>query len=656
MPKFELVAPYKPAGDQPKAISELSNGISREKKQYQTLLGVTGSGKTYSIANVIQNLQLPTLVLAHNKTLAAQLCSEFKEFFPNNAVEYFVSYYDYYQPEAYIPSRDVYIEKEADINQEIERLRHSATRSLICRNDVIIVASVSCIYGLGIPEDYCRGVIKLKMGDNYNRTQLLYDLEKIQYTRNDTELRQGRYRVKGETIDIFPSWEENLIRLEFFGDELDAILVIDPVDSRHLSQKESFDIFPATHYVLHDDKTEAFTRIRTELKDQVKNLEKNGKELEAHRLQSRTNYDLELLEEIGHCKGIENYSRHLSGRDPGTPGGVLLDFFPKEFLMVIDESHVTVPQVRGMYNGDQSRKQTLVDYGFRLPSAKDNRPLTFNEFSDKIHHCIFVSATPGPYELDMSHHKLTEQVIRPTGLLDPIITIKPTKDQIQDLEASIKAVIQKGQRALVTTLTKKLAEDLTSYFETHDIKVQYLHSDITALDRIDILHDLRLGTYDVVVGVNLLREGLDLPEVSLVAILDADKEGFLRNERSLIQTIGRAARHEEGAVILYADKVTHSMKQAIDETTRRRNIQLAHNKKHNITPKTISKKITDIREESRELIKELEAKEVNITAKSLPKLIAKLEKEMHTAAKNLEFELAAVLRDKLEALKTTRSN
>ena len=662
---FKLNSEFEPAGDQPQAIKKLTDEI-HNKKKHQILLGATGSGKTFTMANVIQNVNKPTLVMAHNKTLAAQLCHEFQEFFPDNAVEYFISYYDYYQPEAYIPSRDAYIEKEADINEEIERLRHSATRSLLLRKDVIIVASVSCIYGLGIPEDYVRGVIELEVGKIYNRTKLLVSLEQVQYERNDIDLKPGKYRVKGETIDIFPSWEENIYRLEFFGDELEAIHIIHPITTKLVSKETLVKLFPATHYVVNQDKKAAIKNIRDELKERLEQLEKEHKMIEAYRLKQRTNYDLEMMEEMGYCKGIENYSRHLSFRNPGDPPGVLIDFFPDDFLLIIDESHVTVPQIRGMYNGDQSRKQALVDYGFRLPSAKDNRPLQFHEFESKINQCVYVSATPGEYELlktkketevstnELKKNKwaaydLAEQIIRPTGLIDPQIDIRPTKYQIDDILKEVKLRIEKKERVLITTLTKQMSEDLTDFITEQSIKVQYLHSDISALERVDILHDLRKGKYDVLVGVNLLREGLDLPEVSLVIILDADKEGFLRNERSLIQTMGRAARHINGTVILYADKTTASMQQAIDETNRRRDIQKEHNKVNNIKPFTVTKKISDIRDETRKVINQASRK-TNSKKQDL-KLIKELEKEMKQAATNLEFELAAVLRDQINELK-----
>ena len=669
---FKLKSEFEPAGDQPSAIKKLTTGV-QTKQKHQILLGATGSGKTFTVANVIANINKPTLVLAHNKTLAAQLCNEFKEFFPENAVEYFISYYDYYQPEAYIAARDAYIEKEADINEEIERLRHAATRSLLIRNDVIIVASVSCIYGLGLPEDYLRGCIDIDVGKSYKRHQLLFGLDEVQYQRNDIDLKPGKYRVKGDTIDIFPAWEEHIYRLEFFGDECEAIKICHPITLNTIRSEQTIKIFPATHYVVGRDKREAIKNIRLELKTRLQELEKEHKVIEAHRLKQRTLYDLEMMEEMGYCKGIENYSRHLSYRNPGDPPGVLMDFFPEDFLLVIDESHVTVPQVRGMYNGDQARKQALVDYGFRLPSAKDNRPLQFDEFEKKIQTCIHVSATPGDYELEKckktrleinttpekskwSEYDIAEQVIRPTGLLDPTIIIRPTKYQIDNILEEIKQRVAKKERVLVTALTKQMSEDLTDFIQEQNIKVQYLHSDISALDRVDILHDLRTGKYDVLVGVNLLREGLDLPEVSLVIILDADKQGFLRNERSLIQTMGRAARHVNGTVILYADSISLGMQEAIEETQRRRHIQETYNKTHNISPSTVKKKISDIRDESRHQLKEAEQKIKSVSAKNQLKLLKDLEKQMKTAASNLEFELAAVIRDQIDELRNKKVN
>ena len=587
---FKIESPYQPAGDQPQAIAKLTKGIL-DHKHDQILMGVTGSGKTFTLANVIANLNRPTLVIAHNKTLAAQLCSEFREFFPHNAVEYFVSYYDYYQPEAYIASRDIYIEKEADINEEIEKLRHRATRSLLLRKDVIIVSSVSCIYGLGAPEEYIKGVMILRQGDLLPRHKLLYGLEQIQYERNDIELKRGRYRVKGDIIDIFPSWSDTLVRLDFFGDELENIYTIHPVSGEIIEQKTEVDIYPATHYVVLDSLEEPIAKIQIELAERLTELKAADKIVEAQRLEQRTKYDIDMMLEMGYCKGIENYSRHISGRPAHTPGGVLLDFFPRDYITIIDESHATIPQVRGMYGGDHSRKKALIEYGFRLPSAFDNRPLKFDEFEERVGYCIYTSATPGVYELEKcrrpegtyfpesswSAYDLVEQVIRPTGLIDPEVTVKPSKHQIDDLFREIQRVIDRQERVLISTLTKKMSEELCEFLDDKHIKTRYLHSEILALDRIDILHDLRAGKFDVLVGVNLLREGLDLPEVSLVAILDADKEGFLRNERSLIQTMGRAARNINGRVVLYADKITDSMDRAIAETIRRRTIQSEYN-------------------------------------------------------------------------------
>ena len=667
---FKLKTDFKPSGDQPNAINQLVTGIQNNINQ-QILLGVTGSGKTFTMAKVIEQLNRPTLILAHNKTLAAQLCNEFKEFFPKNAVEFFISYYDYYQPEAYIASRDAYIEKEADINQEIERFRHSATRSLLLRRDVIIVASVSCIYGLGVPEDYLKAILHLEQGKTYNRRSLLLKLQESQYERNDFELSPGKFRLKGDTLDIYASWDETIYRCEFYGDEIDNLSILEPVSMKTLSTQTELKIFPATHYVVHDNKKEAVKDIRNELTTQINMFEKEGKLLEAQRIKQRTNYDLEMIEEMGYCKGIENYSRHLSRRNPGDSPGVLLDFFPKDFITFIDESHVTIPQVRGMYNGDQSRKQSLVDYGFRLPSAKDNRPLQFNEFEKSINTCIYVSATPGDYEIQTCKKEKTppsiekpkwedlhcaQQIIRPTGLLDPIVKIKPSKGQIDDILSEIKKRMKKNERVLITTLTKQMAEDLYNYLSDHHIKTNYIHSEINTLDRIDILHNLRIGQIDVLVGVNLLREGLDLPEVSLVVILDADKEGFLRTERSLIQTMGRAARNINGTVILYADKLSDSMKKAIEETKRRRIIQEKHNKAHNIKPKTIYKKISDIRSESRkeksETDKLLQSKTNYTSPKDHLNHIKFLKKQMRQAAENLEFEKAALIRDQIENLKS----
>jgi excinuclease ABC subunit B len=663
MSQFNLVSDYKPAGDQPQAIDALVKGLEDHKK-HQLLLGVTGSGKTFTMANVIATVDRPALILAHNKTLAAQLCSEFRQFFPDNAVEYFVSYYDYYQPEAYVPSRDVYIEKESQINEEIERLRHSATRSLLSRRDVIVVASVSCIYGLGTPENYIKGVIYLHAGQLYPRRDLLLTLDHAHYQRNDVELKRGRYRIKGDVIDIFPSWDDAVLRLEFFGDELDRILRVDPVSFAVIEARSQIDLYPATHYVVDEGMNDAIKTIEAELAMQLAVLEKEGKPLEAHRLMQRTKFDIEMIQEIGYCKGIENYSRHLEQRPAGTPPGVLMDFFPDDFITFVDESHASIPQIRGMFNGDQSRKRTLVDFGFRLPSALDNRPLRFEEFEERVGQTIYVSATPGLYELEKCQNlaikrpdrwngvEIVEQVIRPTGLIDPAVECRHTLGQVDDLLGEIHRCIQQGERVLVTALTKLMSEDLSAYFEEKGIKVCYLHSDIDALKRIDILHMLRKGDVDVLVGVNLLREGLDLPEVSLVAIMDADKEGFLRNERSLIQTMGRAARNINGKVILYADRMTESMRLAIDETNRRREKQMEHNRIHNIIPTTIIKKINDIRDEDRKRLEEITQQQLSSVAPDeLPNVIEKLTKEMNHAAKNLEFEVAAVIRDQIERLK-----
>jgi len=661
---FKLRSDFLPAGDQPAAIQALIDGVN-SGRDHQILLGVTGSGKTFTIANVIAQLNRPALILAHNKTLAAQLCAEFREFFPENAVEYFISYYDYYQPEAYIASRDVYIEKEAQINEEIERLRHSATRSLLSRRDVIIVASVSCIYGLGLPEEYIRGVISLQVGREIGRRDLFLALEKSQYERNEIELKPGRYRVKGESIDIYPSWAEYLVRLEFFGDEIDRIYLVDPLNGNTLEIRDEIDIYPATHYVVNDRLDVAIDAIRNEMTVRVAELKTMGKEFEARRLEQRTLYDIDMMHEIGYCKGIENYSRHISGRPAGAAPGVLLDFFPSDFITIVDESHVSIPQVRGMYGGDRSRKQNLIDYGFRLPSALDNRPLQFDEFEKKLGPRIFVSATPGPYELDKCRmsgaisesfnwddYHVAQQIIRPTGLVDPHVTVRPTLYQVDHLLSEIHKVIDRQERVLVTTLTKTMSEELSEFLKSKGLRVCYLHSEIHSLDRIDILHDLRIGKYDVLVGVNLLREGLDLPEVSLVAIMDADKEGFLRNERSLIQTMGRAARNVNGAVILYADKMTDSMQRAIDETNRRRLIQVEFNRANGITPQSVTKKITDIRDDDRRTVREIESRSRQVSPAELPALIADLERQMNTAAENLEFELAAVLRDQIESLMT----
>ncbi len=646
---FKLVSDYKPTGDQPEAIEGLVNGI-RTGKAHQTLLGVTGSGKTFTVANVIAKVGKPTLIIAHNKTLAAQLCSEFKEFFPENAVEYFVSYYDYYQPEAYIPQTDTYIEKDASINEEIDKLRHSATSALFERQDVIIVASVSCIYGLGSPEDYKNLVVSIRQGTNLDRDKLLRKLVDIQYERNDMNFVRGKFRVRGDVVEIFPaSYTERAIRVDFFGDEVERIVEIDTLTGEILGERNHIAIYPASHFATtYENLERAIVDIEAEVKVRLDELRDQNKLLEAQRLEQRTNYDIEMMREMGYCSGIENYSRHITGRAPGEPPYTLLDYFPKDFLLVIDESHVTIPQVGGMYEGDRSRKSSLIEHGFRLPSALDNRPLKFHEFEEHINQIVYVSATPGPYE--QKHGSLVvEQIIRPTGLVDPEIIVRPTKGQIDDLLTEIHARLEKNERVLVTTLTKKMSEDLTDYMKEVGIKVRYLHSDIHTLERMEILRDLRLGVFDVLVGINLLREGLDLPEVSLVAILDADKEGFLRSERSLIQTIGRAARNAEGKVIMYADKITVSMHKAISETERRREIQMAYNKAHGITPQTIKKAVRDVIEATR-VAEPVEKYTANrdlskLSKKETQKLIAQMEKDMHTAAKHLEFEKAAELRD-----------
>lgn len=649
---FDLQSPYKPSGDQPQAIAELVKGI-HDNKRYQTLLGATGTGKTFTVSNVIQEVKKPTLIIAHNKTLAGQLYSEFKEFFPNNAVEYFVSYYDYYQPEAYVPQTDTYIEKDASINDEIDKLRHSATSSLFEREDVIVIASVSCIYGLGSPEEYKEMVLSLRPGMEIERNQLLRKLVDIQYERNDIDFSRGKFRVRGDVVEIFPvSRDEQCVRVEFFGDEIDRIREIDALTGEVLGDRDHIAIFPASHFVTRDEKLQkAIKNIELELAQQLEVMRGDGKLLEAQRLEQRTNYDLEMMREMGFCSGIENYSRHLTLREAGATPYTLLDYFPEDFLLIVDESHVTLPQVRGMYNGDQARKKMLVDHGFRLPSAMDNRPLRFEEFEQHINKAIFVSATPGPFELEHTPD-MAQQIIRPTGLLDPEIEVRPIEGQIDDLIDEIQARIAQKERVLITTLTKKMSEDLTDYLKEIGIKVQYLHSEVKTLERTEIIRDLRLGTYDVLVGINLLREGLDIPEVSLIAILDADKEGFLRSERSLIQTIGRAARNANGHVIMYADKMTDSMQKAIDETMRRRTIQMAYNEKHGITPTTIHKEI-------REAIRATKvAEEVDkyvsnkkLTKKERDELIASLEVEMSDAARALDFERAAALRDTILELK-----
>ena len=645
MDKFELTAPYEPTGDQPEAIAALIDGINSGMRA-QTLLGVTGSGKTFTMANVIAGVNKPTLVLAHNKTLAAQLCSEFKEFFPNNAVEYFVSYYDYYQPEAYIPQTDTFIEKDASINDEIDKLRHSATAALLERRDVIIVASVSCIYGLGDPDDYKNLTLSLRAGTEKNREDVMRRLVEIQYERNDISFTRNKFRVRGDVIEIFPSNNgDRAIRIEFFGDEIERICEVDTVTGEIVGLRNHVIIFPASHYVTTKEKMDiALKSIEDEMELQIKFFKDKNMLIEAQRIEQRTRYDLEMLSEIGFCQGIENYSRHISGRAPGSAPFTLLDYFPDDYIMFIDESHVTIPQVRAMYNGDRARKDALVGYGFRLPSAYDNRPLNFSEFEKKINQVIFTSATPSDYENENSS-QTAEQVIRPTGLLDPEIFIRPIKGQIDDLIGEINSRAEKGQRVLVTTLTKKMAENLTEYLTGAGIRVRYMHSEIKTIERTEIIRDLRLGEFDCLVGINLLREGLDIPEVSLVAILDADKEGFLRSERSLIQTIGRAARNSEGIVIMYADNVTDSMRRAIDETMRRRKIQQEYNEKHNIVPKTIIKGIRDIIEATIPVsLPEAEIKE------PVENIIARLSAEMSIAAENLEFERAAELRDKIREL------
>ncbi|NJK34304.1 MAG: excinuclease ABC subunit UvrB [Oscillatoriales cyanobacterium SM2_2_1] len=659
MPEFHLSAPFEPTADQPRAIAQLLQGL-HQGNRFQTLLGATGTGKTMTIASVIAQYQKPALVLAHNKTLAAQLCNELREFFPHNAVEYFISYYDYYQPEAYIPVTDTYIEKTASINDEIDMLRHSATRSLFERRDVIVVASVSCIYGLGIPEEYLRAALSLKVGEERDQRQVLKDLTMIQYERNDVEMGRGKFRVKGDILEIGPAYEDRIIRVEFFGDEIDAIRYVDPVTGEILQSLDGLNIYPARHFVTPLERLQlACDAIQQELDARLDQLTQANQLLEAQRLEQRTRYDLELLREIGFCNGVENYSRHLAGREAGEPPACLVDYFPfQDWLLVVDESHVTIPQIRGMYNGDRARKMTLIDHGFRLPSAADNRPLKSEEFWDKVSQCVFVSATPGDWELDISE-QVVEQIIRPTGVLDPEIFVRPSEGQVDDLYGEIKIRIQRQERVLITTLTKRMAEDLTNYFQERHIAVRYLHSDIKSIERIEILQALRQGEFDVLIGVNLLREGLDLPEVSLVAILDADKEGFLRAERSLIQTIGRAARNVNGQVIMYADRMTDSMTKAIGETERRRALQIEHNLAHNITPKPIIKKINnailDFLAVSRRLneqqLEYLVSQPENLSLDQIPDLIDQLEAQMKEAAKNQEFEKAAHYRDRLKQLR-----
>ena len=659
MSQFHLQAPFQPTGDQPQAIAQLTASLEANHR-FQTLLGATGTGKTYTAASVIEKIGKPTLVLAHNKTLAAQLCNELREFFPNNAVEYFVSYYDYYQPEAYIPVTDTYIEKSAAINDEIDMLRHSATRSLFERRDVIVVASISCIYGLGIPSQYLKAAIPLRVGKEVDQRQMLRDLASVQYSRNDLDMGRGRFRVKGDVLEIGPAYEDRIIRVEFFGDEIDAIRYVDPVTGEILQSLDALNVYPARHFVTPDDKLEeACEAIEEELRERLVQLQDAGKLLEAQRLEQRTRYDLELLREVGYCNGVENYSRHLAGRNAGEPPECLIDYFPKDWLLVVDESHVTVPQIRGMYNGDQSRKRVLIEHGFRLPSAADNRPLKAEEFWAKVNQCIFVSATPGNWEIEESENRVVQQVIRPTGVLDPEVFVRPTEGQIDDLLGEIKDRVARKERTLVTTLTKRMAEDLTEYLQERGIQVRYLHSEINSIERIEILQELREGEFDVLIGVNLLREGLDLPEVSLVAILDADKEGFLRAERSLIQTIGRAARHVRGQAILYGDNLTDSMIKAIDETERRRGIQMAYNRLHGITPQPIvrrtSNSILAFLEVSRRLnsqqLEEVYQQADDLPLEQIPELISQLEGQMKEAAKKLEFEEAAKYRDRIKHLR-----
>jgi excinuclease ABC subunit B len=660
MKDFCLKAPFVATGDQPGAIAQLTTSINAGNR-YQTLLGATGTGKTFTVASLIEKVGRPTLVLAHNKTLAAQLCNELRDFFPENAVEYFVSYYDYYQPEAYIPVTDTFIEKTSSINDEIDMLRHSATRSLFERRDVIVVASISCIYGLGMPSEYLKAAIPFKVGMEVNQREVLRELASVQYSRNDIEMGRGKFRVRGDVLEIGPAYEDRIIRVEFFGDEVDAIRYIDPVTGEIIKSVEAVNIYPARHFVTPQERLEvACDDIEAELKERKFQLEEAGKLLENQRIDQRTRYDLEMLREVGFCNGVENYSRHLAGRQAGDPPECLIDYFPKDWLLVIDESHVSVPQIRGMYNGDQARKKVLIEHGFRLPSAADNRPLKAEEFWQKVNQCVFVSATPGNWELEISEGHIAEQIIRPTGVIDPEINVRPTEGQIDDLLGEIKDRADVNERVLITTLTKRMAEDLSEYLQDNSIRVRYLHSEINSIERIEIIQDLRDGKFDVLVGVNLLREGLDLPEVSLVAILDADKEGFLRTERSLIQTIGRAARHVRGKAIMYADNMTDSMIKAIDETDRRRGIQMAYNKMHNITPQSIIKKkssnaILSFLEVSRRLnSQDLQVVDEHIDElplEEIPQLINLLEKQMKEAAKKMEFEEAAKFRDRIKNLR-----
>jgi len=651
VPDFKIISDFKMTGDQPEAVDALAHGVEAGMGK-QTLLGVTGSGKTFTMANVIERLQRPTLVMCHNKTLAAQLATEFKEFFPDNAVEYFVSYYDYYQPEAYIPRTDTYIEKDTDINEEIDKLRHAATRALLTRRDTLIVASVSCIYSLGEPEEYQSFVVTVSRGQKIERNRLVRKFIDMQYERNDYDFTRGKFRIRGDTLEILPSYEEVAIRIEFWGDVIERIVEIDSLTGELLSEKESIDIFPAKHFVTSPEKLDlAIQDIKAELAERIAEFNRQGKLLEAARIEQRTNYDIEMLTELGYCNGVENYSRHLQRRPAGSPPWTLINYFPDDFLLFVDESHMTLPQIRGMYGGDMSRKKTLVEYGFRLPSALDNRPLNFDEWEKLVGQAVYVSATPGPYEYKNSS-QVVEQLVRPTGLLEPTIEVKQTKGQIDDLIHEIKARVDKGERCLVTTLTKKMAEELADYLLEMDVRVHYLHSEVDTLERVEILRDLRLGVYDVVVGINLLREGLDLPEVSLVAILDADKEGYLRSKDALIQTMGRAARHLGGHVILYADKLTDSMKGAIDETYRRRRIQEAFNKEHGITPQSIKKAVKDITERVKVVAEERGKYEAeHIPADEIARLIKELESQMKKAAKNLEFEKAALLRDRIVDLR-----
>ncbi|MBJ7899104.1 MAG: excinuclease ABC subunit UvrB [Cyanobacteria bacterium RI_101] len=654
---FRLVSPFQPTGDQPAAISALTRSL-QSRRRFQTLLGATGTGKTFTMAAVIEQMGRPALVLAHNKTLAAQLCNELRRFFPHNAVEYFISYYDYYQPEAYIPVTDTYIEKTASINEEIDMLRHSATRSLFERRDAIVVASISCIYGLGMPAEYLKASVPLKVGIEKDPRALIRELVSVQYSRNDTELQRGRFRLKGDVLEIVPAYEDRVIRVEFFGDEVEAIRLLDPLTGNILESLGQLNIYPARHFVTPQEQVErACQAIEAELKEQVALLESQNKLLEAQRLSQRTRYDLEMLREVGYCNGVENYSRHLAGRRAGEPPECLLDYFPEDWLLFIDESHVTVPQLRGMYNGDQARKKVLIDHGFRLPSAADNRPLKAEEFWQKVKQCVFVSATPGDWELGQSGQEIAEQIIRPTGVLDPEIFVRPTRGQVDDLYGEIQERVKRKERVLITTLTKRMAEDLSEFFQERGVKVQYLHSEIQSIQRIEILQALRQGEFDVLIGVNLLREGLDLPEVSLVAILDADKEGFLRAERSLIQTIGRAARHVRGQAILYGDNLTDSMIKAIEETQRRRKIQEAYNQKHNQTPRPVSQQAENSILNFLDISRRLTAQEApaefkaEISLDQIPELIQALESKMKEAAQKLEFEVAAQYRDRIHHLR-----